>query len=131
MTNKNATWLQSFRFQIVRLERTFTNLNTNRMILLKRIFYKHRNVGQNSITNAIGDAGIYLIHVIKLGYVSFVINSNINSTTIGISKCDNLFVKLIRSPRFKFNIFSFEFHKVASIILLLLLYAKNSLLSSE
>ena len=45
LTNKNATRLQSFGFQIIRLEGTLTNFNTNRVILLKCIFYKHCNVG--------------------------------------------------------------------------------------
>lgn len=65
------------------------------MVLLKCIFYKHCNIRLNSITYSVSNTGIYVIYIIKLGYISFVVNANVNSTAIGVCKCNNFFVKLI------------------------------------
>lgn len=80
------------------------------MVFLERIFYKHCNIRLNSISYSVSDASVHFIYIIKFYDIAFVINSNINGTTVCVCKCDDFFIKFICHLGLEFNIFSFEFH---------------------
>ena len=110
LTDINAGGLHTFGFQIIRLIAAFGNFDLNYVIILENIPHEHGHIRCDCIADAIGQAGIGLIHVINADQVALIINTEIDHTAVRICKCDDLLIDVIDHLRFILNALAFMLH---------------------
>ena len=113
LANINTVRLHPLGLQVIRLITSFSNFNSNNFIIFRNIPHKHGYIRCNSITNAIGQAGVSIIYIVNTGHITVIINANVDNTTIRIRKCYNFLINVIDHLRFIFNTFTFILHTLS------------------
>ncbi len=122
LTNIYAARLQSFSFEIVRFVTAFAHGNTDYLVFLHDKAHEHRDIRHDSVTDAIGNASVFVIYIGQTDGVSVIIYSDIHNASVRIGKGNDLFIDFFGKPRFEFNILGLKIHWNASLQLFLLYY---------
>ena len=110
----NTVGLQTFSFEVVGLVASLTDGNTHHPVILDRKAHEHCNVRHNSIADAVGDAGILLIHICQSDGISIVVNADEHHAAVRICESDHFFINYLSKLSLEFYIFGFKVHGDAS-----------------
>ena len=106
----NSAGLQPLSFEVVGLVGALADGNAHHLVILDRKAHEHRNVRHNSVADAVGDAGILLIHIRQSDGISIVVNADKHHAAVCICESDHFFIYFLSKLSLEFYIFRFEVH---------------------
>ena len=107
----NASGLQSFALQIIRLIAALTDFNADDLVLLQHIAHEHRHIRLNGVADAVCQPRVCLVHIVNAGHISLIVNADIDHTAVSIRKGDDFLVNIICQLGFKFHALVFVLHQ--------------------
>ena len=114
LAHVNTAGLQAFSFEVVRLVGALAYRNAYHLVFLDREAHEHCDIRHNGVTDAVGDTGIFLIHISQSNSVAVVVDPDVHNASVRIGEGNYFFIDILGKLRFEFDVLGLNIHRSAS-----------------